>query len=146
MASPWQPTLAIKATLALHAAALAGCVLVPTLWPWALGVLVVNHAIITTAGLLPRTTLLGPNLTRLPDSAVARREIAITIDDGPDPEVTPASLTCSTPPMPRPPSSASAGAPAKARYCAAKSSLAAIVSRTMGTRTPTPLPALVHAA
>ncbi|HOB03544.1 MAG TPA: polysaccharide deacetylase family protein, partial [Casimicrobium huifangae] len=77
MASPWQPTLAIKATLALHAAALAGCVLVPTLWPWALGVLVVNHAIITTAGLLPRTTLLGPNLTRLPDSAVARREIAI---------------------------------------------------------------------
>lgn len=92
MASPWQPTLAIKATLALHAAAFAGCVLVPTLWPWALGVLVVNHAIITTAGLLPRTTLLGPNLTRLPDSAVARREIAITIDDGPDPEVTPRVL------------------------------------------------------
>ena len=58
-------------------------------WPWALGALVVNHAIITTAGLLPRTTLLGPNLTRLPDAAAARREVAITIDDGPDPDTTP---------------------------------------------------------
>ena len=89
MATPWKPTLAIKATLALHAAALVGCVLAPAIWPWALGALVINHAIITTAGLLPRTTLLGPNLTRLPDSAIARREIAITIDDGPDPDVTP---------------------------------------------------------
>ena len=92
MATPWKPTLAIKATLALHAAALVGCVLAPAIWPWALGALVINHAIITTAGLLPRTTLLGPNLTRLPDSAIARREIAITIDDGPDPDVTPRVL------------------------------------------------------
>jgi peptidoglycan/xylan/chitin deacetylase (PgdA/CDA1 family) len=92
MATPWKPTLAIKATLALHAAALVGCVLAPAIWPWALGALVINHAIITTAGLLPRTTLLGPNLTRLPDSAIARREIAITIDDGPDPDVTPQVL------------------------------------------------------
>ena len=56
------------------------------------GALVINHAIITTAGLLPRTTLLGPNLNRLPDDAVARREVAITIDDGPDPDVTPQVL------------------------------------------------------
>jgi len=92
MPKPWKPTLAIKATLAVHAAAAAGCVLAPAIWPWAVGALVINHAIITTAGLLPRTTLLGPNLNRLPDDAVARREVAITIDDGPDPEVTPQVL------------------------------------------------------
>lgn len=92
MPTPWKPTLAIKATLAVHAAAAAGCALAPAIWPWAVGALVINHAIITTAGLLPRTTLLGPNLNRLPDDAVARREVAITIDDGPDPEVTPRVL------------------------------------------------------
>ncbi|UCV22946.1 polysaccharide deacetylase family protein [Ferribacterium limneticum] len=92
MPTPWKPTLAIKATLAVHAAAAAGCVLAPAIWPWAVGALVINHAIITTAGLLPRTTLLGPNLNHLPDDAVARREVAITIDDGPDPEVTPRVL------------------------------------------------------
>ena len=92
MPTPWKPTLAIKATLALHAAAAVGCLLAPAFWPWAVGALIINHAIITTAGLLPRTTLLGPNLNRLPDDAVARREVAITIDDGPDPEVTPRVL------------------------------------------------------
>ncbi|MBL8429251.1 MAG: polysaccharide deacetylase family protein [Dechloromonas sp.] len=92
MPPPWKPTFAIKATLAVHAAAAITCLVVPSLWPWALGVLVVNHAIITTAGLLPRTTLLGPNLNHLPDDAVARREIALTIDDGPDPDVTPRVL------------------------------------------------------
>lgn len=92
MPTPWKPTFTIKATLAVHAAAAVGCLLAPALWPWALAALVINHAIITTAGLLPRTTLLGPNLNRLPDAAIARREVAITIDDGPDPEVTPQVL------------------------------------------------------
>jgi peptidoglycan/xylan/chitin deacetylase (PgdA/CDA1 family) len=92
MPTPWKPTFAIKATLALHAGAVLGCLIAPSLWPWALALLVINHAIITTAGLLPRTTLLGPNLNRLPDDAVARREVAITIDDGPDPAVTPQVL------------------------------------------------------
>ncbi|NTV68635.1 MAG: polysaccharide deacetylase family protein [Azonexaceae bacterium] len=92
MPTRWKPTFAIKATLAVHATAAVGCVLAPAIWPWAVGALVINHAIITTAGLLPRTTLLGPNLNCLPDDAVARREVAITIDDGPDPEVTPKVL------------------------------------------------------
>jgi peptidoglycan/xylan/chitin deacetylase (PgdA/CDA1 family) len=92
MPTRWKPTFAIKATFAVHAAAAVGCVVSPALWPWAVGALVINHVIITTAGLLPRTTLLGPNLNRLPDDAVARREVAITIDDGPDPEVTPRVL------------------------------------------------------
>ncbi len=92
MPTPWTPTPAIKITIAAHLAALAGCLLLPHFWPWALGILLVNHAVITTAGLLPRSTLLGPNLTRLPAAAVARREVALTIDDGPDPVVTPSVL------------------------------------------------------
>ena len=48
--------------------------------------------VLTIAGLIPRSTLLGPNMTRLPDGAAQRGEVAITIDDGPDPEVTPQVL------------------------------------------------------
>lgn len=92
MPTPWKPTPAIRATLAIHAGAAVGCLLAPAVWPWALGALVINHAVITAAGLLPRSTLLGPNLTRLPAAAIAHREVAITIDDGPDPEVTPRVL------------------------------------------------------
>ncbi|HNA05051.1 MAG TPA: polysaccharide deacetylase family protein, partial [Rhodocyclaceae bacterium] len=58
----------------------------------ALGLVAANHAVLTAAGLWPRSRLLGPNLTRLAATSAARREIAITIDDGPDPEVTPRVL------------------------------------------------------
>jgi peptidoglycan/xylan/chitin deacetylase (PgdA/CDA1 family) len=56
------------------------------------GALVVNHLLLTAAGLWPRSRWLGPNLVRLPPGAIARRQVAITIDDGPDPEVTPQLL------------------------------------------------------
>ncbi len=54
--------------------------------------LIANHIAITALGLWPRSHLLGPNLTRLPAAATARDEIALTIDDGPDPLVTPLVL------------------------------------------------------
>jgi peptidoglycan/xylan/chitin deacetylase (PgdA/CDA1 family) len=92
MPHPWKPTPAIKLSFALHGAAAAGLLAAPAAWPWALGAIGLNHLVLTAAGLLPRSTLLGPNLTRLPDAACARREIALTIDDGPDPEVTPRVL------------------------------------------------------
>jgi peptidoglycan/xylan/chitin deacetylase (PgdA/CDA1 family) len=44
------------------------------------------------AGLWPRSTWLGQNMLRLPAAAAVRHEIAITFDDGPDQEVTPAVL------------------------------------------------------
>ena len=92
MPQPWKPAPALKASFALHGAAALGTLAVPAAWPWALSAVVANHAVLTLAGLLPRSTLLGPNLTRLPDAAAARREIALTLDDGPDPEVTPRVL------------------------------------------------------
>ncbi len=54
--------------------------------------MVANHGVLTAAGLLPRSRLLGPNWTRLPPSSGARGDVAITIDDGPDPAVTPRVL------------------------------------------------------
>lgn len=92
MSRRWKPSLTMQASFALHAGAGAGLLLAPEAWPLALGALAANHAVLTTAGLLPRSTLLGPNLTRLPAAARARREISITIDDGPNPEVTPRVL------------------------------------------------------
>lgn len=86
----WAPLL--KASVGLHAAAALGLALRPEAWPWALGLLAADHIALTAAGLWPRSALLGPNWTRLPAQAVARGEIAITIDDGPDPEATPAVL------------------------------------------------------
>lgn len=59
---------------------------------WALLALLCNHVVITVAGLLPRCGLLGTNHTRLPRAAHERGEIALTIDDGPDPQITPAVL------------------------------------------------------
>ena len=82
----------MQASFAVHAAAAAGIVAAPSLWPWALGGVLADHLALTAAGLWPRSTLLGANWVRLPPAAHARREFAITIDDGPDPEVTPRVL------------------------------------------------------
>lgn len=89
---PWQPSPTLQASFALHGAAALATAWHPELWPWALGAVAADHAVLTIAGLLPRSTLLGPNLVRLPAAATARREVALTIDDGPDPEVTPRVL------------------------------------------------------
>jgi peptidoglycan/xylan/chitin deacetylase (PgdA/CDA1 family) len=82
----------VKASAAVHAAAGAAVLLSPPAWPWALGAVAANHLVLTGGGLWPRSRWLGRNWTRLPAAATARQEMAITIDDGPDPEVTPAVL------------------------------------------------------
>ena len=79
------------ASLGVHGGALATVLARPAEWPWALGAVVANHALLATAGLWPRSRLLGPNWTRLP-AAAGPRQVAITIDDGPDPEITPRVL------------------------------------------------------
>jgi peptidoglycan/xylan/chitin deacetylase (PgdA/CDA1 family) len=86
----WPPYA--KASAAWHVGAGLASAAFPAEWPWALGAVVANHAVLTGGGLWPRSRWLGSNWTRLPEGAVARRQIALTIDDGPDPEVTPAVL------------------------------------------------------
>jgi len=88
----WRPAPAIFVSAFLHAAAVVWLVAHPQAWPWALGVLGANHLALFFAVLCPRGQVLGPNLVRLPPAAVRRREISLTFDDGPDPEVTPRVL------------------------------------------------------
>ena len=85
----WVPSPLLFASAALHLGAGAATLIRPRVWPWALGAVVLNHVVLTAAGLWPKSRLLGPNLTRLPARSALRGEVAITIDDGPDPEVTP---------------------------------------------------------
>ncbi len=88
----WPAPPFITARVALHAVAGGTALAVPGAWPWALAAVAANQTAITAAGLLPRAALLGPNVTRLPAAAAARGALALTIDDGPDPEVTPRVL------------------------------------------------------
>lgn len=90
--SPWRPTPLLRAVTVLHVLALLAVIARPALWPWALGAVVASHLLVAAASLWPRSRWLGPNLTRLPEASAARGEIALTFDDGPDPEVTPAVL------------------------------------------------------
>ena len=88
----WRPSAFLMLSAAVHLAAGIGLLLAPAQWAWWLGALIVNHGLITAAGLLPRCNWLGPNLTRLPPAAAARGEVALTFDDGPDPAITPQVL------------------------------------------------------
>lgn len=85
----WTAAPLLKASGAVHAAALLGVCVRPAVWPWALSAIVADHLLLTAAGLWPRSRWLGPNRVRLPAASAARGEVAVTIDDGPDPEVTP---------------------------------------------------------
>ena len=91
-ASSWRPPLLVKASVACHLGAGLAVAQAPALWPWALGAVGLNHAVLVATGLWPRSTWLGDNLSRLPAESAARQEVSLTIDDGPDPAVTPAVL------------------------------------------------------
>jgi hypothetical protein len=88
----WRPSPLLRASALLHGAALLLTALRPHWWPWTLGAVIANQLQLTALGLWPRSSALGANMTRLPAAAAARGEVAITIDDGPDPEVTPRVL------------------------------------------------------
>lgn len=85
-------SLFLRATWLLHGLAVPALLLWPGHWRWVLAAVVLNHVFIMLGGLWPRASWLGPNLTRLPPAAAARGEVALTLDDGPDPEVTPQVL------------------------------------------------------
>ena len=88
----WRPTPLIWASIVLHLLCLLSLVVAPVYWGWALGAVAANHALLTLVGLWPRSRWLGTNYTRLPETAIAQKQWALTIDDGPDPDVTPRVL------------------------------------------------------
>lgn len=80
----------LRLLLGAHVVALVLVLVRPSLWPVALALAASSHASLFVASLLPRGRWLGPNLRRLPASA--GRTVALTFDDGPHPDVTPAVL------------------------------------------------------
>ncbi len=90
---PWSPLPLLYASAAVHVGAAAAALARPHVWPWALGAVAANHLSVAAAGLWPRSQLLGPNWSRLPAHSGVAAGVAITIDDGPDPDVTPQVLS-----------------------------------------------------
>lgn len=88
----WRPSPMIALSILAHVVAAATVATWPETWPIVLVGIIGNHLLLGVAGLLPRNSLLGPNWSRLPGSSAARGEIALTMDDGPDPQVTPRVL------------------------------------------------------
>lgn len=89
---PWRPGFFLWGQLALHGVALGILVFWWPLWPLAVTMVLLSHLMIMVSGLWPRSTWMGETMVRLPAQAAQRNEVAITIDDGPDPLVTPRVL------------------------------------------------------
>lgn len=88
----YNPSVFLSASAAMHVLALGSIAIKPTLWPFAVGALVIDHAGLVLGGLLPRCRILGPNMTRMQAQANGSRAVALTFDDGPDLERTPRVL------------------------------------------------------
>lgn len=84
----WRPTAFVAISAGLHLGGLAALLAWPWAWPWVVGFMVADHVVAVAAGLHPRSRLIGDNVTRLPSA----RRVALTFDDGPDPEITPRVL------------------------------------------------------
>ncbi|HEY3567791.1 MAG TPA: polysaccharide deacetylase family protein [Thermoanaerobaculia bacterium] len=87
---PYRPSPLLLGSMALHAAGIAAVAADPRRWRTVAGLLVANHVALAAVSLWPRSRSLGPNLLRLPGAV--RGEVALTFDDGPDPQVTPKVL------------------------------------------------------
>jgi peptidoglycan/xylan/chitin deacetylase (PgdA/CDA1 family) len=88
----WRPGIAIWLSAGLHILAVIALLVRPQSWPSILTAVLLNHVVLALIGLWPRSRLLGDNMLRLPEAAAKRNEIALTFDDGPDPDVTPQVL------------------------------------------------------
>lgn len=88
----YRPPALLAGSIGLHAAGVLALAASPRHWLTVAGALVANHAVLAAASLWPKSPWVGPNLVRLPGDAAGRREVALTFDDGPDPDVTPRVL------------------------------------------------------
>jgi peptidoglycan/xylan/chitin deacetylase (PgdA/CDA1 family) len=82
----------VKLTLWLHGVSVLGLVLWPSMWPWLLTAIIANHLLLGAFGIWPRSPLLGANVSHLPDRCKSDGYVAVTFDDGPDPDITPRVL------------------------------------------------------
>jgi peptidoglycan/xylan/chitin deacetylase (PgdA/CDA1 family) len=91
-ASRYHPPALLAGSLGLHAAGVLALAAAPRHWPAVAATLFADHVVLAAASLWPRGSWVGPNQSRLSAAAAARGEVALTFDDGPDPDVTPRVL------------------------------------------------------
>jgi peptidoglycan/xylan/chitin deacetylase (PgdA/CDA1 family) len=89
MKQSWHPSWLLTISFVIHVLGFVGMLVIPQVWLWFLAIVVLDHIFVVLVGLWPRSTWLGRNWTHLPSAAIERNEIALTIDDGPNPQVTP---------------------------------------------------------
>lgn len=89
---PWKGSPLGRASLAIHIAAAVGLACRPRSWKIFVAGLALDHLALCAAGMWPRGRWLGPNVDRLPPQSQDRPWVALTLDDGPDPEATPQVL------------------------------------------------------
>ena len=82
----------VVAAAAVHVIAIGLVIVRPHLWPAGVAAVAATHILIVVASVLPRCALLGTNIRRVPPDRARSGIIALTFDDGPDPEITPAIL------------------------------------------------------
>jgi peptidoglycan/xylan/chitin deacetylase (PgdA/CDA1 family) len=85
-----RPLISLSATV--HLLVLIGVLVQPQRWLLAVFIILGNHLLLVALSLWPRSTWMDANITRLPAATTAPGGVALTIDDGPDPLVTPAVL------------------------------------------------------
>lgn len=78
-----QPVIGVS--VLIHAAALVWVFWAPSDGLKALGLVLINHLALTGLTLIPKSRLLGPNLSCVP---LATGRVFLTFDDGPDPKTT----------------------------------------------------------
>ena len=88
----WRPSSLILLSAGLHAAGIVALAAAPSRRPLIAKALILDHAILCAAGMMPRSRLLGANLSHLEADRASLPRVALTFDDGPDPEVTPRVL------------------------------------------------------
>jgi peptidoglycan/xylan/chitin deacetylase (PgdA/CDA1 family) len=92
LSTAWRRSPFLVGTAAFHGVALATMLAFPRSWRLIVAGLVGNHVALSAAGMFPRCGWLGPNITRLPEAPALEGVVALTFDDGPDPDTTPAVL------------------------------------------------------
>ena len=88
----WRPGIAFRVSVMLHVLAVAGLIFRPQWAEEIVIAIILNHVGLALLGMWPRTRLMGSNMVRLTRGATERNEIALTFDDGPDPDITPKVL------------------------------------------------------
>lgn len=89
----WRPRPFVRASLWGHGLALpAAALLSPQDWIWVVAALAANHAALAAFSLYPHSQVVSRTLTRLPRENIRDGAVALTFDDGPDPDVTPRVL------------------------------------------------------